>query len=142
MTEETIHLRWTLNAPQARVFDLWTKPDFVRQWFGGLDTEVQEIRMDLKPGGEYQIQVNTEQGLSTISGEFLKVDAPARLVYTWVLDSAQGSLPVTTVEVDFNAHGDQTEVVLIHGPFPQPEAKIFHSQGWQACFEGLEQLIR
>jgi uncharacterized protein YndB with AHSA1/START domain len=140
MTEENIHLRRMLNAPQGRVFELWTEPEFVRQWFGGLDTEVQELLMDLRPGGVYSIRVQTEQGPSTISGEFLEVEAPARLVYTWTLDSPQGTLPVTTVEVEFKARGDQTEVVLKHGPFPQPEAKVLHTDGWQACFEGLEQL--
>jgi uncharacterized protein YndB with AHSA1/START domain len=140
MTEGTINLRRTLNAPQERVFDLWTEPNFIRQWFGGLDTEVQEVLMDLRPGGKYSIRVQTEEGPSTISGEFLEVEAPARLVYTWRLDSAQGSLPVTTVEVEFKPRGDQTEVMIKHGPFPQPEAKILHTDGWQACFEGLEQL--
>jgi uncharacterized protein YndB with AHSA1/START domain len=140
MTEETIHLRRMLNAPQDRVFQLWTEPEYVRRWFGGLDTEVQEILMDLRPGGEYSIQVETEQGPSTISGRFLEVEAPDRLVYTWQLDNVQGSLPVTKVEVEFRPRGDQTEVELRHGPFTQPEAKVLHADGWQACFEGLEQL--
>ncbi len=141
MNKQMIHRKRLLNASPERVFSLWTEPASIRQWFGGLQTEVQDVSFDLRPGGQYSIQVNTEQGASTITGEFLEVEEPARLVYTWELESPQGTMPSTTVEVEFRGRDGQTEVVLSHGPFLDPEVKVFHGDGWQACFEGLEVLL-
>jgi uncharacterized protein YndB with AHSA1/START domain len=141
MSEWTINTQRILKASPEKVFDLWTKAEFIRQWFGGLETEVEAILFDLRPGGRYSIKVRGEDGPTTISGEFLEVDPPKRLVYTWQVTSSQGEVPSTTVEVEFKAKGDQTQVVLSHGPFLQSETKAFHSDGWQACFAAIESII-
>lgn len=141
MSDPTIRIQRTLKAPPKKVFELWTEPEFVRQWFGGLDTEVRGILMDLRPGGRYSLKVETEAGASTISGEFLEVDPPKRLVYTWRVEGPQGDMPSTTVEVTFEDKGGSTELSLSHGPFLQPESKAFHNDGWRACFAALDELI-
>jgi uncharacterized protein YndB with AHSA1/START domain len=141
MSTRVIQISRRLNAPPEHVYALWTEPDSIRQWFGGLETEVRAILMDLRPGGRYSIQVQTETGPATISGEFLEVDPPQRLMYTWQLENDQGTSPNTTVEVQFLPHDDQTEILLSHGPFLDDDLKILHSDGWQACFNGLEALL-
>ncbi|MFP3853571.1 MAG: SRPBCC domain-containing protein [Anaerolineales bacterium] len=141
MHEQSLHFRRLLQAPQAKVFSLWTEPASIERWFGGFDTHVERVELDLREGGQYRIEFETEEGISEVSGKFLLVEPPSRLSYTWVLNSQQGVLPATTVEVEFRAQGQETLVVLNHGPFPQDEVKALHSQGWQACFAAIQSLI-
>lgn len=140
--KDTLEFRRTVPAPPTRVFSLWTTPGSIRRWFGGEETRVSEVQIDLRPGGEYRIDVEAESGPSAVYGQFLVVEEPTRLHYTWTFTSAEGTLPETTVEVEFLDLGESTEVVLRHGPFPTPSAMDLHQAGWEACFQALENMGR
>ena len=83
---EHLVYRRVMPAPPARMFALWTEPASIRKWFGGEEVEVAGIVLDLRPGGAYSITVRDAGGDSVISGRFLVVEAPARLIYTWRLE--------------------------------------------------------
>jgi uncharacterized protein YndB with AHSA1/START domain len=77
-----------------------------------------------------------------ISGHFLVVEVPARLVYTWTLQGPLGVTPETTVTVEFRQLGAGTELVLEHGPFPEAQVRALHAQGWENCFRRQQQLLQ
>jgi uncharacterized protein YndB with AHSA1/START domain len=131
-----------MAAPPARLFALWTEPESIRKWFGGPAVEVGRVVLDLRPGGAYSIAVRGEDGDSVIFGRFLAVEAPTRLVYTWTLEGELGATPETTVRVEFRAHGEGTELLLEHGPFPVPEIRSLHEKGWLNCFEALQRMLK
>jgi uncharacterized protein YndB with AHSA1/START domain len=134
--------RRVMPAPPARVFALWTDPESIRKWFGGEEVEVANVALDLQPGGAYSITVRDAGGTSVISGRFLVVVVPARLVYTWRLDGPLGTTPETTVTVEFRELGAGTELLLEHGPFPEPKVRALHAQGWENCFRRQHQLLQ
>lgn len=136
-----LHFRRTLEAPRQRVFELWTEPEHIKRWFGGLEVEVERVELDLRPGGSYSIAVKAEEGLSVFTGEFVTVEVPSRLVYTWRTEGGPSDSPTTTVEVTFTARGDQTEVELTHAGFVEPQVRELHAQGWEACFTALASLL-
>jgi uncharacterized protein YndB with AHSA1/START domain len=138
--EGTIEIRRRLPAPPTTVFALWTQPESIRLWFGGEATRVGEVHVDLRPGGEYLIKIEAEEGPSQVFGRFLDVEAPNRLRYTWTFVSAMGRIPETTVEVQFLDLGGATEILLRHGPFPTSETFELHHSGWEACFGVLHEL--
>lgn len=140
-TTDRLQFRRVLSAPRERVFKLWTQPEHIERWFGGLETEVSSVEIDLRPGGAYAITVQAEEGPSVIRGEFVTVKAPERLVYTWRLEGGPADPPETTVEVTFNELTGGTEVLLVHAAFAEPKIREMHAVGWEACFVGLEQLI-
>ncbi len=137
---ERLQFRRVLPAGREHVFRLWTEPESVKLWFGGLDTKVVQVDIDLRAGGQYAITVEGEEGPSTVRGEFVVVEEPERLVYTWRMESGGTELPETTVEVTFNDLGERTEVLLVHAPFTEPKVRDLHAAGWEACFAGLEAL--
>lgn len=136
--ERTLQVRRVLGAPRERVFALWTDPEAVKHWFGGEGTKVEQVEIDLRVGGAYSIRVKEEEGYSLVSGEFLYVEAPERLVYTWSMQGPVMQTEETVVRVAFRDHGEGTEVLLTHGPFADPQTQQAHQQGWQVCFEALE----
>ena len=74
--------RW-LDAPRDRVWRAWTDPRELAQWWGphGFTNPVAEA--DVRPGGSLRIVMRSPEGEEfPMSGEFLEVDPPARLVFT------------------------------------------------------------
>ena len=139
---ERLVFRRVMPAPPARMFALWTEPTSIRKWFGGEEVEVAGAVLDLQAGGAYSITVRDAAGDSVISGRFLVVEVPARLVYTWKLEGPMGATSETTVTVEFRELGEGTELLLEHGPFPEPQIRALHAQGWENCFRRQHQLLQ
>jgi uncharacterized protein YndB with AHSA1/START domain len=139
-SSETLRFSLRLAAPPAHVFALWTEPAAIKRWFGGFETEVEWVGIDLRVGGVYRIVVLDEAGPSSVTGEFLVVEPPTRLRYTWILERGGERAPATVVTVAFSASGDGTALELEHGPFVDEPIRQLHAAGWQACFQALQSL--
>jgi uncharacterized protein YndB with AHSA1/START domain len=88
------------DAPAELVFDVLTKPEHVRAWFGAKDLEVCEI--DLRVGGDYHFVGFIMDGDTTtcsFRGTYLEIERPVRLVSTWVFDGKPDADAVETVEL-------------------------------------------
>ena len=72
---------------------------------------------------------------SITSGEFVEVDPPRRLVYTWGWE-AGGAGPdlvpagSSTIEIDLVPEGAGTRLTLVHRDLPGAEAANAHGEGW------------
>ena len=75
--ELEIRVERVFDAPRAHVFSVWTNPELIPEWWGE-GTVVEE--MDVREGGTYRFR--TPHGV--IEGEFREVEAPARLVQTFM----------------------------------------------------------
>jgi len=75
--ELEIRVERVFDAPRAHVFSVWTNPELIPEWWGE-GTVVEE--MDVRKGGTYRFR--TPHGV--IEGEFREVEAPARLVQTFM----------------------------------------------------------
>ncbi len=86
--------------------------------------------LDPRPGGAYRVEVLPGD---VVSGEFIEVDRPRRLVHTWGWESPSGSVPPgsTTVAFDLIPHGAGTLVRVTHSRLPQGVATARHARGWE-----------
>lgn len=130
-----------LDAPRERVFELWTDPGAVKRWFGGEDVDVESVDIDLRVGGSYAIRIRETEGHTLITGEFLYVEAPERLVYTWKMEGPELNAGENVVRVAFRDQGGSTEILLSHGPFVDPQVEGAHRQGWATCLDAMESLL-
>jgi uncharacterized protein YndB with AHSA1/START domain len=109
-------------APET-VFPYFTDPVRYVRWMGS------EATLDPVPGGTYC--VNMRDGVQ-VAGEFVEVDPPHRLVFTWgwANDTAvpAGS---TRVVVTLEAEDGGTRVVLRHHDLPNDEQRSHHRLGWE-----------
>jgi uncharacterized protein YndB with AHSA1/START domain len=88
-----------------------------------------------EPGGTFALNfANT-----AVRGEYVEIDAPRRVVFTWGV-AGKDSLPPgsTTVEVVLTPDGTDTVVELFHHDLPVEE-RDGHLKGWTAM---LGQLVR
>jgi uncharacterized protein YndB with AHSA1/START domain len=98
------------EAPRQRVFDAWTQPASVRQWWGPRSSTMLECAVDPRPGGTFQYVLGESVGVTyTFQGEYLEVRAPERLVHTFVFEPMPTEVSVITVL--FEVLGERTRVV-------------------------------
>lgn len=71
------------KAPRDLVWKAWTDPQCVAQWWGPHGFTNPVCEMDVRPGGQWHVEQRAPDGTRHVfRGEFLEVDAPARLVNT------------------------------------------------------------
>jgi len=132
----TLRISRRFAAPRDRVFWAWTEPGALAVWWWPWSPTVA---IDLRPGGTYRYTADHPQGGTiAISGEFLVVEPPARLVYTWIWD---GEVRGTRVTVEVHERGEETELVLEHAGFDTPEARDSHGIGWNDCMDRLTLIV-
>jgi uncharacterized protein YndB with AHSA1/START domain len=88
------------DAPIALVFDVFTKPEHVRNWFAPFECVVTECSIDLRVGGKYHIVFVTGDGTEcSFRGTYLEVEPPTRTVATWLFEGWPDADAVETVDL-------------------------------------------
>src|SRR5229473_4158394 len=74
-----------IAAPPDRVFQALTDPQQMAKWWGQKGMyRVTECKGDLRPGGKWSSAgVSADGKPFSVDGEYLEIDRPRLLVYTW-----------------------------------------------------------
>jgi uncharacterized protein YndB with AHSA1/START domain len=73
----------SFNAPRRVVFEAWTKPEHVRQWYGLKFLTMAVCEIDLRVGGRWRYVLRApDGGEHGFTGEYKEVTPPERLVYS------------------------------------------------------------
>jgi uncharacterized protein YndB with AHSA1/START domain len=117
-----------LSAPPEEVFDAWTDPESLAVWMAPGSVRRSVVEADARVGGRFLIVMQGPDCDHEHTGEYLVVERPRRLVFTWT-SAATGGRP-TTVSVELRARGrDETELTLVHEGLTG-EAEPSHRSGW------------
>jgi len=138
---ETLVLTRLIKVPRARIFAAWTSPE-IAQWICTGERQVIKAKVDPRVGGEYDIQIKTENGEHKFSGVYREVTPPSRVVFTWNLGDCMPEFKgvPTQVTVDLEEQKGGTLVTLTHEGLPTAEVRDKHSGGWNLSFDNLEKL--
>jgi uncharacterized protein YndB with AHSA1/START domain len=140
----TLRIERAFAATPERVFDAWTNPVVLRRWWAAQPDWVSpEAVTDLRVGGRYRLAMqDTATGeVRVVVGEYLEVERPRRLVYSWTWEggpAAMAGSERTVVSVRFEPQGAGTRVVLEHRGFAGPQVCELHGHGWRGCLDALE----
>ena len=130
---QAIEIHRRLPAPIDEVFRWWTDPDLLKEWMTPVGTV--EADVDLRVGGRLRIVMKGDGRVIEHTGEYLEIDPPRRLVFTWV-SPYTGSVP-SVITVELNDAGDGlTDLRLVHVQLPD-EAARWHRGGWDAMLDRL-----
>jgi uncharacterized protein YndB with AHSA1/START domain len=133
-----------IRASRQRTFDAWTRPDYIRQWFGGPRT-VTEVETDPREGGAYRIKATggTAEGdinpEASITGRYVKVEPYDLLSFTWVGD--WNPTEETLVTITFKNVTEGTEVTVTHERFATELSRSKHEMGWTNSTNKLKSFI-
>jgi uncharacterized protein YndB with AHSA1/START domain len=141
--DTVLEIQRRLPATRERVFRCWADAGQIKRWFGGPAVQVLTVEADVRVGGTYRITFLAPgaEAPGTVTGKYLVVQPPEKLVFTWQIEAADAHTDETTVSVEFYDRGSTTDIVLLHQPLPVPEVRQMHLGGWVACFEAMERLL-
>jgi uncharacterized protein YndB with AHSA1/START domain len=134
----TLHLGRQLAAPPERVFAACVEPEQLREWWGPAGFTSPQLELDVRPGGRYRIAMQPPDGeLFYLRGEFVEVEPPRRLSYTFVWEDPDPDDRDTVASLTFLEVEGATELVLEQGEFATEARFELHRSGWS---DGLERL--
>jgi len=132
-----------IAAPPARVFQAITDPRQLMLWWGQKGMyHGTDWKTDVRPGGQWRCEGVSERDGSSyhVSGEYLEVDPPRLVAYTWIA-SWSGPLK-TVVRWELEAASGGTLVRLRHSGFAEaPATAQDHYQGWQRVIEWMQAFV-
>ena len=137
-----VHLNRVFAVGRDYLFQCFTDPSLLLRWWGPEGASCVNVHSDAVAGGTYRFEiVGDDSGeRNVVSGEYLVVEPPQRLVFSWAWDATAAE--VTQVELTFNAISPTTtELVLVHSRFPNSDRAAAHNQGWDSSFDCLEELL-
>jgi glutathione S-transferase len=138
----TLTITRLFKAPRERVFEAFTQVDAIQAWYGPEGFTVPGCRCDPKPGGSYRIEMHSPEGsVHIVTGKYLEVHAPDKLVFTWAWLEGAGRGPQTTVSLSFVDKAGHTELTLVQSGFVSDLAREQHSHGWNSSFNSLEAML-
>lgn len=127
-----------ISAQRERIFQALTDPAQAAQWWGRKDQYYfNQFTMDVRPGGKWSASGGSAKlGELNIRGEFLEIDPPRRLAYTW----NSSWMPVETqVLWELETQQNGTLVKLTHSGFAgDAQQAQGHSDGWSLMFTWLQ----
>jgi uncharacterized protein YndB with AHSA1/START domain len=127
-----VRLEMDLPAPISEVYAAWTEPEAMRRWLSPVGRA--EVQADVRVGGRFRIVMGAGERNLQHTGEYLIVDPPHELSFTWHSPFTGDEPSVVTVTLTEQA--DHTRLVLVHERLPEGQAEP-HLGGWGTMLERL-----
>jgi uncharacterized protein YndB with AHSA1/START domain len=137
-SSETLVVRRFIPVPRERVFAAWLDAASLAQWMRPKGTTDARVEMDPRVGGKFRIVMMHGREQFEHTGEYLIIEPPARLSFTWI-SRATDHKP-TEVTIEFLERPDGTELVLTHRRLPPAQLES-HRDGWSSIFLGLQERL-
>ncbi|MFL5821421.1 MAG: SRPBCC domain-containing protein [Solirubrobacteraceae bacterium] len=136
-----VQVRRVVPAALEEVFRAWTDPELVCQWFRPRGGSSPSAEMDVRVGGRYRWAMKLFGHVYYAVGEYVEVEPPHRLVFTFGWERALVRLTDSVVTVELAGHGDQTEVVITHERLGTRTLRAMHAAGWRTCLTYLGRIV-
>lgn len=90
------------DAPRHLVFDVMSKPEFIRRWWGCMDGFTMPVcDVDFRVGGKYRFVGRGPDGNEFgFSGEYKEIAAPSKIVNTEIFDPFPDSPAICSMTLE------------------------------------------
>jgi serine/threonine protein kinase len=143
--ESTLRITKSIPAPVERVFEAWTRPEVMADWYAPTDEFVPStIEVDLRVGGTYKVGMkHKDRDLHLVTGQYCRIEEPHLLSFTWAWQTHDVETPdlhlkpETQVTIEICPNGDSTDLTLTHERFRDEALRDRHKVGWTGCLSRL-----
>ena len=138
------------DASREAVFAALTETEKMNQWFYGMPEGKAKVDQEFRVGGAYTVNMYASDGSESKCstddaceskhaphGEYLEIDPPNKLVFTWI---SEGFVDSSTVTILLEEDGNGTKLILRH-ELPASVAEP-HREGWTTCIGHLEVFLK
>ncbi len=140
MTESTpsaVVVQRVLPAPPGEVYDEWLDADGLTEWMCPRPARAVRVEVDPRVGGAFRIEMEEAGVFSAIAGEYLVLERPQLLRFSWRVSSWSATDAESVVTVTFELHGrDETLMTINHTLLPSGRPPDYE-RGWAAIAEQL-----
>ena len=149
-SDREIVISRVFDAPRELVWQAWTDPQHIMQWWGPKGFNNSSCEMELRVGGTFHLNMCAPDGNTyPCKGIFREIVEPERIVYDSEADESHpcgaGLPPRSVVTVTFSEHGDKTTLTL-HTRFENEARRDAANQAgfsssWGECLGRLEDFL-
>jgi len=139
----TLTLRKVFNAPVKFIWDAWTQPEHIVQWWAPKGMKIKVIEHDFRVGGKWKYSMPMPDGNEFISdGEYLEIVKFEKIVTTANFKPMTEGVEIHAL---FEADGDKTNFTfsVVHPTeeYCKQQEKMGFYNGWGSAFDRLEALV-
>lgn len=143
MKNRTLTLKKTFNAPIKVVWEAWTQPEHVVQWWAPKGMAINVIEHDFRVGGKWKYSMPMPDG-----NQFISDGVYSEIVKFKKIVTSANFKPMTEgveLHVLFEEDGDKTNFTfsVIHPSeeYCKQQEKMGFYNGWGSAFNRLETLV-
>ncbi|MGV9803027.1 SRPBCC family protein [Mycobacterium sp. NPDC003449] len=138
----TVRVQRVMPATPDVVFDEWLDAETMADWMCPRPVRCVAITIEPHVGGRVRFDVDDSGTSVLITGQFLAIDRPRALRFTWSNSDWPDPTLVSVVNVEFAPAGDgETLMSIEHSLIPPEEFDGFH-HGWTLTFEQLAAVLQ
>lgn len=151
-TDHALVIERTFKAPRQLVWDVWTQPEHIANWWGpkGYYTRVEEY--DFRPGGKWKyVMVGTNGQEHAVVGIFETILEPEKIVTTDNFGEGHEAVGVAEMPgilkliVELEDLGEHTRLTLTQTHTTEAEKEKHRAmgvmQGWASSFEKIDEYL-
>jgi uncharacterized protein YndB with AHSA1/START domain len=135
-------ISFAFAASPERVFDAWLDPEMLGKWMFGpalRDEEILRLSVDAKQGGCFSFLVRRNGQEIDHIGEYIRIDRPRQLVFTWGIKGSDSS----RVVIDIVPQGTGCELTLTHELHPDwADCASRTEAGWTKMLHALGGILQ
>ncbi len=141
--KRTLTLERSFDAPRDLVWEAWTQPEHIANWWGpaGMQTNIESH--DFAEGGDWRFTMKMPNGQ-----DFVSYGTYSRIVKPELIETSANFIPMTegvTLVASFSEDGDKTHFVfkVIHPTeaYCKQQEEMGFYNGWGSVFEGLNKYL-
>src|SRR5215210_6581207 len=88
-SDTALVVRRTIDASREKVFAAWTDAASMGKWMRPGPSSDARAKLDVRVGGRFEIDMIGDGTVYHHEGEYLTVDPPRKLAFTWISDGTE-----------------------------------------------------
>ena len=130
-----------LPAPPHVVYEEWLDAEGMAEWMCPRPARPTRIALDPRVGGRIRIDIDDEGLQVTVTGEYLQLDRPRLIRFSWWCSIWEPEDPQSVVTVTLEPHpAEHTLMTIRHEQLP-PTVVDRHARGWTLIAGQLENTL-
>jgi len=148
-SDRELVLHRVIEAPREKIFQAWTNPELLKQWFAPLPWTTPVVELDVRPGGgNYFVMRGPDGNEFPNRGVYLEIVPNEKIVFTdaytkaWE-PSAKPFMTVTVTLEDLGGGKTNYTARVMHWTAEDRESheKMGFHKGWGQCADQLTALV-
>jgi uncharacterized protein YndB with AHSA1/START domain len=136
-----VRVQRIMPAVAELVFDQWLDPESLQEWMCPRPVRCVAVTVEPRVGGLFRFDVDDSGTSVLITGQFLVIDRPNVLRFTWSNSDWPDPTVASVVEVVLEPmQDDQTLMSIEHTMLPPAEFEAFDS-GWALTVRQLAEVV-